>query len=199
MNLNREEDWQVVRCPRCESDTIEEDPDSVTIFPDRDEYDSPIGTRGGYVNVDLRCSGCSCAFTFTVGNHKGRQVFACSRELDERERLSHLCESPIERAFWDEYVKRGLTALSGLRPQVVVGAYRVDFGIPERRLAIELDGFEFHSSREQMAKDKKRQRDIESEGWRVCRFSGREVHHDPRACLYEAATWADAQNSQPPT
>jgi hypothetical protein len=47
-------------CPACGDDCVEQighggDLAAVTVQPDRDGYDSPIGTRGGYVRVELFC------------------------------------------------------------------------------------------------------------------------------------------------
>lgn len=52
-----------------------------------------------------------------------------------------------------------------------------------KKIAIELDGYEYHSSKEQFTADRKRQRELERQGWRFIRFSGSEIFHDVRACL----------------
>ncbi|MEO5876307.1 MAG: hypothetical protein ABIS86_16610 [Streptosporangiaceae bacterium] len=47
--------WEVC-CPECGIKEIERsgpDHEAVTVEPDRDTYSGPLGTRGGYVNVDL--------------------------------------------------------------------------------------------------------------------------------------------------
>ncbi|ETA00755.1 hypothetical protein CcI6DRAFT_03788 [Frankia sp. CcI6] len=71
--------WQL-RCPSCGADTVDradfaEDHRAVTVFPDRDDYDSPIGTRGGYVQVDLQCP-VGHRFALIVANHKGAEFVA---------------------------------------------------------------------------------------------------------------------------
>ncbi|MBD0671646.1 hypothetical protein [Streptomyces sp. CBMA156] len=68
--------WQLM-CPACGDEIIDRanrgpDHESVTVSPDRDEYDSPLGTRGGYVRIDLECSG-GHSFAFVIGNHKGAE------------------------------------------------------------------------------------------------------------------------------
>ncbi|MFF4407217.1 hypothetical protein [Streptomyces sp. NPDC001404] len=68
--------WQLA-CPACGSDVVDRagyapDHEAVTVHPDRDEYDSPLGTRGGYVRIDLEC-GEGHGFAFIVGNHKGAE------------------------------------------------------------------------------------------------------------------------------
>ncbi|MBA6433870.1 hypothetical protein [Streptomyces sp. GMR22] len=44
----------------------------MTVQPDGDDYDSPLGTRGGYVRVDLTCSS-GHGFAFIMSNHKGAE------------------------------------------------------------------------------------------------------------------------------
>jgi|GEM_PF-6381164 len=68
--------WQL-KCPACGSGEVERadvagDHEAVTVHPDRDSYDSPLGTRGGYVRVDLTCSD-GHGFAFIMGNHKGAE------------------------------------------------------------------------------------------------------------------------------
>lgn len=68
--------WQL-KCPACGNDSVDradvtDDHEAVTVQPDRDDYDSPLGTRGGYVRVDLTCSD-GHGFAFIMGNHKGAE------------------------------------------------------------------------------------------------------------------------------
>ena len=101
-------------------------------------------------------------------------------------------DSPIERRFWDAYISTGLwrAELAGLVSQhpVLGGRYRLDFALPQHRVGIELDGYEYHSSRNAFTRDRARQRAIEVAGWRVIRFSGAEINEDPHACVHQAAT-----------
>lgn len=98
-------------------------------------------------------------------------------------------ESPIERMFWIEHSALGLVELQGLIPQypVLNGRYRLDFALPDRKVAIELDGYAYHSSKDAFVKDRARQRDLEAAGWRVIRFAGTEVTTDAAACVRQAA------------
>lgn len=74
-------------------------------------------------------------------------------------------------------------------PQFKFGPYRVDFaacspGLP--MVAVECDGHQFHErTKEQVARDKKRDRHFQSNGWRVLRFSGSEIYKDADACVGE--------------
>ena len=91
------------------------------------------------------------------------------------------CESPIERQFFIAAYER----IPALTPQVTVGPYRVDFAIVDRRIAVEVDGHEFHHTREQRTADAQRQRWLSSEGWHLVRFTGSEVYADADACVSE--------------
>lgn len=94
------------------------------------------------------------------------------------------CESPIEVEF---YV-HALYSIQSLKPQIKVGPYRVDFAIPDNKYYIELDGHDFHSSKEQRAYDAKRDRYLLSNGWKVIRFTGSEINADPSSCVDEIKT-----------
>jgi hypothetical protein len=67
-------------CPTCGEEAVDRagwtqgggDHEAVTIQPDRDDYDSPIGTRGGYLRVDLECVA-GHGFALIVANHKGAE------------------------------------------------------------------------------------------------------------------------------
>ena len=63
--------------------------------------------------------------------------------------------------------------------------YRVDFILKDARLIVELDGHEYHSTKEQLEKDAIRQRYLTRAGYSVIRFTGREINRDPAACVRE--------------
>lgn len=93
-----------------------------------------------------------------------------------------LCESPIELRFFVFSMHK----IPNLRPQVVVGPYRVDLAIPEKKVAIELDGHEFHKTSNQRTHDAQRERYLQKQGWQVIRFTGKEIHKDVFACIDDA-------------
>jgi hypothetical protein len=72
--------WQI-NCPTCGDSTMDRiafaapDHEAVTLHPDRDEYDSPIGTRGGYVRVELVCRD-GHHHALILANHKGHEILA---------------------------------------------------------------------------------------------------------------------------
>jgi hypothetical protein len=55
----------------------------------------------------------------------------------------------------------------------------VDFAYPELRLAIEVDGFNVHSTPKRMSKDFVRQNGLVPYGWYVLRFTWRQVVREP--------------------
>lgn len=65
--------------------------------------------------------------------------------------------------------------------------YRIDIGllftmknnfkiIKEQKIAIECDGFEFHSTKEQIINDSKRTRELMKIGWKTIRYAGSEIN-----------------------
>ena len=67
--------------------------------------------------------------------------------------------------------------------------YRADFAFLADgiRIAVELDGHDFHErSKEQAKRDKSRDRAFTRAGWSILRFTGSEVHADAESCVDEA-------------
>ena len=79
--------------------------------------------------------------------------------------------SPPERALWRILRAHRLEGLKFSR-QVECGPYYIDFAARRERLAIELDG-DSHGGRE--LQDAGRTRFLESQGWRVIRFTNADV------------------------
>jgi very-short-patch-repair endonuclease len=85
--------------------------------------------------------------------------------------------------------------------QVTVGnsKYRVDFAFIGMtfehriiRIAVELDGHDFHErTKEQASKDKRRDRVLAANGWVTLRFTGSDVYRDPGAVLDEITATAN--------
>ena len=96
--------------------------------------------------------------------------------------------TPAEVRFWN--VVRG-QQLNGLkfRRQEPLGPYIVDFMCASVKLVIELDG-DVHADPEVAAKDRARQAWLESEGWRVIRFTNLEVKESLPDILEEV--WREA-------
>lgn len=120
-------------------------------------------------------------------------------------------ESPIEaafRAWWIALLYTGEIHERefSLRRQRVVEtcgqSYRLDFaieadgalearakdaGVALPRIAIELDGHDFHErTKQQVTERNERDRNLVSAGWTVLHFSGSELQADPPACVLDA-------------
>src|SRR6266536_6262980 len=94
----------------------------------------------------------------------------------------NISESPIEQAFADAWPMARIP----LQPQYPIGSFYVDYAHLPTKTAIELDGFATHSSTSDIAKDRKRQRELELRGWQVIRFGGKEIFEDVHACVKQA-------------
>lgn len=92
----------------------------------------------------------------------------------------NIFDSPLEEMFYE------LAFLDlHIYPQHQVGKYRLDFAIPDKRIAIELDGHEYHKTKYQRTHDAKRDRWLYGQGWQVLRFTGTEIHQNPDRCIDE--------------
>jgi hypothetical protein len=77
--------------------------------------------------------------------------------------------------------------LGVLVPQFKIGFYRADFGVVGHmtKLAIEVDGYTYHSSREAFANDRKRERELVMMGWQILRYTGSEALYEPERCAQQ--------------
>jgi very-short-patch-repair endonuclease len=94
---------------------------------------------------------------------------------------------PSEDILWAAYTAQPdrWPALAGLRRQVRVGRYYLDFGLAGRKLGIEVDGLAFHGPQEAWAKHHQRHREIEALGWRIVRYTSNEAGGAPLRVLDE--------------
>lgn len=115
------------------------------------------------------------------------------------------CESPIEVSFllavmfYSLIEKDGYPAMSTntddknrwcIETQKQIGAYRVDFLMSVKniktQIVVECDGHDFHErTKEQAERDRSRDRELTLSGYRVIRFTGREIWRDPWKCASE--------------
>lgn len=116
--------------------------------------------------------------------------------LEEGKDISLVGDTPIERLYYHafRYVCEKENIDLYLVPQVEIktedNTYRVDFVLygdilENKKIVIECDGYAWHSSKQQIAYDNQRQRDLENKGITVIRFSGTEIFNDEIKCVYE--------------
>lgn len=94
-------------------------------------------------------------------------------------KITKLCESPIESSF----AEAAIGVVDGLVSQFEVKKYRLDFAIPDKKIAIEIDGHDYHKTKEQRTNDAQRERFLQEQGWFVVRFTGSEVYKSDSACV----------------
>jgi len=109
------------------------------------------------------------------------------RQVLERARAG-CTESLLETRFLQLLRRAGLPLPVGqfeIRSPTDVFIARVDFAYPDRRLAIELDGSRWHSIERDVARDDRRERRIVAGGYRIMRFTWRDVHETPEVVVAE--------------
>lgn len=96
-------------------------------------------------------------------------------------------QSPIEEAMHEALSARLPDGLV-MRRQRQIGRYAADFTVegPSCRIVVECDGHEFHErTKEQAEHDRRRDREMQADGWLVLRFTGREIHRNADGCACE--------------
>lgn len=89
-----------------------------------------------------------------------------------------------------------LVRSAGLPPSetnVRLGAHEVDFLWPKERLVVEVDGFQFHSSRAAFERDRLRDAELQARGFRVIRVTWRQLADQPEAMMARIARALTAQ------
>lgn len=80
--------------------------------------------------------------------------------------------------------------------RVIMDRQLADYSRVTKHIVVECDGHDFHEkSKEQVAKDKKRDRDIQKEGYKIFRFSGSEINKDSVSCAYEILDGLNSDSS----
>lgn len=96
-------------------------------------------------------------------------------------------EQIFYNAFIEEYVNpdNGLCFTQDIETQVVIGIYKVDFLI-NKKYVIEIDGHEFHKTKEQRENDYTRDRYLLRHGYVPIRFTATEIYLSTHASVVEA-------------
>jgi very-short-patch-repair endonuclease len=61
--------------------------------------------------------------------------------------------------------------------------WRIDFAWPDQKLAVEYDGFDWHSSPEHLRRDRQKRAALEEMGWRLLSIVGDDVRRRPDAMV----------------
>jgi very-short-patch-repair endonuclease len=112
--------------------------------------------------------------------NKGRHGSPAARRLLHA--ASDGARSEAERLLVKLLRDNGITRWKTNYP---VGGYKVDVGFPKQKVAIETDGWAFHSSQEDFQNDRERQNKIALLGWQVLRFTWLDLTEYPQRVLAE--------------
>lgn len=93
--------------------------------------------------------------------------------------------SEMEAALYYHTVMNSLGIDVDPIPNYFVDPYYIDLAFPDKFVAVEVDGHDYHKSKEQRTHDARKDRFLMKNGWKVIRFTGTEVHRDVEACVEE--------------
>jgi very-short-patch-repair endonuclease len=112
------------------------------------------------------------------------EISAGAVELIERDGYKL---TPIEVPFYDALRDTGLTFAVQPRIQGTDRQYRVDFLVfhDGRSVAVELDGHDWHKTKEQRSHDSERDRWFAARKIQTLRWTGSQVFADPQGCVSE--------------
>lgn len=132
-----------------------------------------------------------CVFSITFSQHKGMTSTFWEGLTRQEWVMKEHGMNEVEAMFWVAACNmKFVDEPWGMSPQMWVDAngesYRVDFGQPDQKIAIEIDGLAYHNGQDSFMRDRKRQRDLELAGWRVIRFAAKEIMEDSLKCVFAA-------------
>jgi very-short-patch-repair endonuclease len=105
-----------------------------------------------------------------------RGVKELTNLVEERKRYG-VPETELERDFI-RLIKRSALEMPQCQYRIA-GVGRVDFVYPEDKLAIETDGYAWHSDPDAFQKDRARDQELLRLGWRVLRFTKQDIRDRP--------------------
>lgn len=153
------------------------------LFPDRFSPDKEFSYEE-YISGDM----------YDAYHFVGSMPNVCSVEVKNKDDalivFKNICalESPIEHIFYQQVLSFS-EVFRNTKAQEKIGNYRVDFLIKGENgvFAIELDGHDYHKTKEQRTHDAQKDRSLIQNGINVLRYTGSEVHKDSWQCVYGLA------------
>src|SRR5688500_4274350 len=107
-----------------------------------------------------------------IGRNPGRNGRAPLRAMLDREQGPALTRSEAERRLL-ELVRAA--ALPSPEANAKLAGFEVDFLWSDSRLVVEVDGYAFHSSRTAFERDRRRDSELQAQGFRVVRVTWRQI------------------------
>ena len=106
-----------------------------------------------------------------------------------RDELLAQCGSPIEETLLEALYPRlrvkEQDLLCAQYELPVDRARKPDFAFPQLKIAIYCDGWEYHKDKPAFHQDRYESRLLQSMGWSVLRFTGREIHKNVNGVVHE--------------
>jgi very-short-patch-repair endonuclease len=115
-----------------------------------------------------------------LDQYRGRRGISRLRRLLENDGPSTLTRSEAEERFLALVRAAGLPA-PGVNARIL--GHEVDFLWRDEGLVVEVDGFQFHSTRAAFERDRQRDAELQGAGLRVLRVTWRQVVDAPYAAL----------------
>jgi len=114
-------------------------------------------------------------------SRRGRTGCGALRRTLERRALGASTPDSALEARFAELCQRAGVPLGRFQFEIELDGQqrRVDFAYPERRIAVEIDGYEWHAGREQFADDRARDNALQLAGWTVLRFTWEQIVYRP--------------------
>lgn len=141
------------------------------------------------LDVALRSGTCDARqLRVAAAQQAGRRGIVAVRELISLARAE--AESPMESEARLVMIDGGL-APTELQYEIVdrdFRTWRVDFAWPECRLAVEYDGFDWHSDQDQFRRDRLKRAALQEVGWSVLSVVFDDVRHRPWEMLRRIET-----------
>lgn len=97
--------------------------------------------------------------------------------------------SPLEYTFYHHLLLNEHNIRLDPIPNYPVKPYYIDLALVENRIAIEIDGHEFHKTKTQRTHDARRDRFLTKKKWKVIRFTGTEIYKNVEACVKEVISF----------
>jgi very-short-patch-repair endonuclease len=115
-----------------------------------------------------RASITAAAHAAVRGSKKTPEMLAKSAAAN-----SNRIDSRYELIVYHTLLAAGFNAI----PNMAIGAFRIDVALAERKVAIEIDGGEWHTwSERKIAQDRKKEAHLRSLGWDIIRLKGCTEH-----------------------
>lgn len=119
-----------------------------------------------------------------IERHPKRHGMRPLRALLEDDASPAMTRSEAEERFLALLRKTGLP---DPEVNIAVGRYELDFFWRVERVAVEVDGFAFHSSRRRFEGDRRRDAQLAARGIRMVRVTWRQIQREPEAVLVRLA------------